>query len=123
MNLRWALVLSGAVGLGLAALLYFLAAQVGGILGVLAPLRAAEIIIFAILLGVALLEMPVMIIGLHTLLGTNLDRRFVYGVNVIYVAFAAFYAVILILLFDESNLSMLLVSLCAVRWLSDWWIR
>ena len=123
MKLRLALVLSGAVGMVLAALLYFLATRVGGILHILVFIREEEIIIFVILLAVALVEMPVMAFGLHTLLGSNMQRRFVYGVNALYVAFAAFYAIILVLLFGESAFSTLLFSLTAVRWLSDWVIK
>ncbi len=121
--MRWPLVLSGAVGIVLAALLYFPATRIGGILRVLVPLREAEIIIFVILLGTALIEMPVMLYGLHVLLNSSVTRRFIYGVNALYVAFAAVYAIILVLLFGESNLSLLLVGLCGVRWLSDWVIR
>ncbi len=123
MRPRPALALSGAVGVALAALVYFLATRVGSVLRSLVALREAEVIIFIILLVISLIEMPVMIFGLRTLFREKVSTLFVYAVNGIYVGFASFYAAILVLLFGESNLSVLLAGLSLARWASDWWIR
>ncbi len=119
---------SGAVGLALAALVYFLAARVVGgilreVLAGLVPLPETQAIVFVILLGFSLLEMPVMIFALRTLHGDKGSQGVFYALNALYVAFASAYAALMVLLFGESSFSELLVGMSAVRWLSAWWIR
>ncbi len=123
MKERQALALSGAAGVALAALVYFLAARMGGWLRSWTSAGQAEVIVFVILLVFALLEIPLMVFGLRTLYREKVSRLFVYVANGFYVAFASFYAAVLVVLFGESNLAMLLVSLSLARWASDWWIR
>ncbi len=123
MKERRALALSGAAGVALAALVYFLAARLGGLLRSWPSVREAEVIVFVILCVFALAEIPVMVFGLRTLYREKVSRIFIYVANGLYVAFAAFYAAVLVVLFGESNLSALLVSLSLARWASDWWIR
>ncbi len=123
MKERPVLALSGAAGVALAALVYFLSTRVGALLRGWVMLRQAEIVIFVILLVFALAEMPVMVYSLRTLFRQKVSRTFVYAVNTLYVAFASFYAAVLVLLFGESNLAALLVGLSLARWVSDWWIR
>ncbi len=119
MRERVILFLSGAVGVALAALVYFVSIQVSGLLGRFVALREAEIIVFIILLGVALVEMPVMVFGLRTLRTQHLSPLLFYGVNALYIAFAAFYALVQVILFGVSTWSSILVGLCLVRWGSD----
>ncbi len=127
MRTRSRLMGSGAVGIALAALVYFLAARADGSLhGVLVgrvPLPVTQAVVFVILLGVSLVEIPVMIFGLRTMCAGKARTAMVYSVNALYVAFASAYALLMVLLFGESNFSALLAGLSAVRWLSDWWIR
>ncbi len=119
MSERFKLFLSGAVGVALAALFYFLAMQVSGLFGQLIAMREAELLIFFILLAFALVEMPVMVFGLRTLRVQHVRPLLFYGVNVVYVAFAAFYALVQVILFGASVWSLVLVALCLVRWGSD----
>ncbi len=114
---------SGAVGVALAALVYFLAARVVGLVHPLVPWREAEGIVFAVLLIVALIEMPTMVVGLRIFATRKVNPAFLYSLNIIYIAFAAVYAGAQVLLFGESTRSLLLLALCALRWASDWWIR
>ncbi len=123
MKERRALIVSGAAGVALAALVYFLTTRVSPFLRGWVLLREAEIIAFVILLVFTLLEIPVMVFGLRTLYREKVNRTFFYAVNGFYVAFASFYAAVLVLLFGESGFSALLVSLSLARWASDWWIR
>ncbi len=119
MSERLKLFLSGAVGVALAALVYLLSMQVTGLFGQLVALRQAELVIFIILLVFALVEMPVMVFGLHTLHVKRVRPLMFYGVNILYVSFAAFYALVQVLLFGPSMWSAVLVGLCLVRWGSD----
>ncbi len=120
MRARGILFLSGAVGVALAALLYFLAMQIAVMIGPLLPLRAVEIVVFVILIGVALVEMPVMIFGLRTMRTQRVPSLLFYAVNAFYIAFAAIYALVQAVLFGPSVWSLVLVALCLVRWGSDW---
>ncbi len=120
MNERLKLFLSGAVGVALAALVYFVAMQASGLLGQLIAVREAELLIFFILLAFALVEMPVMVFGLRTMRAQRVRPLLFYGVNVVYVGFAAFYALVQVVLFGASVWSLVLVGLCLVRWGSDW---
>jgi hypothetical protein len=119
----YTMMISGAVGTGLAALLYFLATRLGGALRAFVPTPEAQVVIFVILLVIALAEMPITVFALRTLRASTVSRLMLHTLNGGYVAFAAVYAAVLVLLFSVSAFSALLVSLTAVRWVSDWWIR
>jgi hypothetical protein len=114
--------LSGAVGILLAALVYFLAKRANGALSMVIPVREAEIVIFAVLLMISLLEMPVMIVGLRQLRAASVSRVLAYAANTFFVAFAAVYAALQVLFFGESNYSDLLAGLSVLRWLGGLWI-
>ncbi len=112
------ILISGAAGILLAALIYLLSISTGGLLRSLA-LPAAEFLVFAVLFVVALVEMPVMLFALRTLDARRLPPLLLYGVNMGYIAFASVYALIQVALFGESTWSLALVALSLVRWASD----
>ncbi|MGB8646428.1 MAG: hypothetical protein WCF84_14410 [Anaerolineae bacterium] len=112
------ILISGAAGILLAALIYFLSIPMGGLLRFLV-LSDAEFYVFVVLFAVALVEMPVMVLALRVMRSRRMPPFLVYGANAGYVAFAAVYALIQVAFFGESTWSMVLVALCIVRWASD----
>ena len=122
MNARLILWLSGAVGILFAALIYFAALQVRGVLGGWVPFPLARLVIFFILFAVSLAEILVMTFALRKLWQTRIPKL-IYVVNVLYVAFAAVYAAVFLVLVDDPNLGAVLASLSFVRWASDFWVR
>ncbi len=119
---RSAMAVSGAVGILLAALIYFLASRLSGAFGPFVPMREAEVVVFTILFVVSLLEMPMMVFGLRQLRRAKINSLLVCSVNSFYVAFAAVYASVQVLLFGGSNLAALLAGLSLVRWISTSWM-
>ena len=117
------LLLSGAVGVALAALIYFAASNVRGALSFLLPLPFTGLVIFLILFAVSSLELIMMVAGLRILKASGFRMEFIYALNALYVAFAAVYAALFLVLVGESNLGLLLAALSLVRWASDFWIR
>ncbi len=111
---------SGAVGVPLAAPIYILAMIAGGPIVPLA--REAEPVMFVVLLVAALVEMPVMVFALRTLARQNSRPYLLHGLNVVYVSFAGVYAALQVLLFGQSGFSEVLLGLTFVRWLSGWLI-
>ena len=117
---RAAILLSGAVGVPLAAPIYILAMIAGGPIIPL-PGEAAPVM-FVVLLAAALVEMPVMVFALRTLARQSTSPAFLLGLNVVYVSFAGVYAALQVLLFGRSGFSEVLLGLTFVRWLSGWLI-
>ena len=109
------LAFSCLAGLVLAALIYSAATRAGGAIGSLFPIHEAEIVTFTILLTVSVVEMPLMLFGLRHLRSTNTSNTLVNLVSMIFIAFSAIYASIQVLLFGESNYSMLLAGLSLAR--------
>lgn len=122
MPTRIFLLLSGAVGLVLAALLYFIALNVQGWLNFLIFVPDAGIVFFLLLLGVALLEIGVMLFGLQRI-ASGLPNVVLYGVAAGYVAFAGVYALLYALLVIDERGIQFLAALAVVRWLTLWFIR
>ncbi len=120
---RQGIAVSGAVGVLLAALIYFLAPR-GQLLQRFPTIPDwAELALFILLLGISLAELPVMFVGIRTFGRGGMNRYLIYSINVVYVAFAAVYAAILLLLFGDSAFTALLAGLSLIRWATDWWIR
>lgn len=119
---RSAMVLSGAVGILFAALIYLLATRLAGALGPLVPIRQAQWVVFAILFAVSFLEMPVMLFGLRRLRASKMRRVLFCSANTMYVAFGGVYAAVQVLLFGESNLTAVLAGLSLVRWITGSWM-
>ncbi len=116
------LAVSGAFGILLAGLVYSLAGRGAAALSAFIPPQA-EPFIFAFLLLFSLAEIPMMVLGLRTLARQQIHRAVIYSANAGYVAFAAVYSAILIVLCGQSILTALLAGLCAARWISSQWIR
>jgi len=117
MRARILLLLSGAAGLVLAALLYFLAALAQGALSFLILIPSTGIVIFALLLFVACVEILVMTAALARL-GASLPSKLLYLVAAGYVAFASAYAIVYALLVPDLRGVQILAALCLARWLT-----
>ncbi len=115
--------LSGATGVALSGLVYALAGCSGLTLKGRVDLGIIEPFVLLGLLAISLLEIPVMVFGLRTMAKGKPQSPFFYAINAFYVSFAAFYALILIVLFGDSVQAGLLAALSLARWASDWWIR
>lgn len=113
---RVGLVGCGAAGMVLAALFYFVAAQVQGALAFLLMTREAGIVIFAIFLGVSLVEIGVMPIALRRL-AVRLPPKLWCVTAAGYVAFAGVYAIGYALLVEDARGIQILSALAGVRWL------
>ncbi|MBI4673877.1 MAG: hypothetical protein HY741_19700 [Chloroflexi bacterium] len=117
MHARFFLLLSGAAGLGLAALLYFLAALAPGVLSFLILIPAAGIVILVLLVFVSLIEIVVMTTALVRL-APHLPNPLLYVFAMGYVAFAGVYAQLYALLVPDVRGIQILAALCLVRWLT-----
>lgn len=117
------MIVSGAAGLVVAALIYFGALGLRGALSGILPNGLAGTIIFFILLVVSILEIGVMVLALRQMLSARLEREFIYALNLIYVAFASVYAAIFLILVGDTSLGVVLAGLSLVRLLSDFWIQ
>ena len=115
MNARILLLLFGAAGIVLAALLYFLATLAQGALSFLILIPAAGIVIFVLLLCISLVEIVVMTIAL-TRLATSLPNNLLNLIAMCYVAFASMYALVYALLVPDLRGIQILAALCVVRW-------
>jgi hypothetical protein len=114
--------LSGAAGILFGAFIYLIAARIGEMLGPLMPFRDAAFVLFLLLFAISVVEMPVMLFGLRHMRAAKMNNALIHGLNTIFVAFAAVYAGIQVILFGESNLSLLLVGLSLARWAAGSWI-
>lgn len=86
------------------------------------PLVTASI--FAFLLLLALLEVPMMVFGLRQMArSASTPRRLLQVMFAIYVAFAAFYASLFVLLTAQIAWGLVIVAVCVLRWLSGRWVR
>ncbi|HZQ06269.1 MAG TPA: hypothetical protein VFD70_06780 [Anaerolineae bacterium] len=122
MNARLSLLLFGAAGLLVAALLYFITAQIRGALSFVILTPEAGIVIFAILLFISLAEIVVMIFTLNRL-ARQLPPRLLNLLATIYVAFAGVYALFYAVLANELRGIQLLAALSFLRWLTLFAIR
>lgn len=122
MNARALLLLSGAVGLGLAALFYLLSRAVQGTLSFLLLLPQAAIVIFVVLFLVSLVEIAVMVWALQRV-EPQVPFWALGLLAAAYVAFAGVYAFgYALFAFDVRGIQ-LLAALAFVRWLSLLLIR
>ena len=113
---------AGAAGVILAALFYLPVSTYGGILAGFNPGPVEEITFF-LLLALCLGELPLMAFGLRAMFSrAAVPSRIAHGAFGLYVAFAAIYAGIQVLLFGASIYSHALVGTCIIRWFSGFWI-
>jgi hypothetical protein len=116
------MMLSGAAGIILAALVYYAISDSGGIL---LPYfgKTAEAIVFLLLFAFSLLELPLMAFGLRTMQKTFAVNRAIASVSFgAYVGFAGIYAGIQAGLFGATFFSHALVATSLLRWLTGFWI-
>lgn len=93
---RRRIVLSGLAGLLASGLLAAVAAWLvrSGIITPLLPYRAVTLLLVLILGGFSLVEIPVMVLAMQRLAAERRDNRgIVWGLNTLYVFFAAVYGV------------------------------
>lgn len=121
MSRRFAVLLTGAAGLVLAALFYLVAAELDGALRVLVMIPDAGIVLFLILLGISLLEIAVMIYALASL-APRLPLMFLCVVCGGYVAFAGVYALLYGLFVPDLRGMQALAGLAFVRWVTLWFL-
>lgn len=123
-NLRRDLFLSGSLGLLIGASVYAGASA----LSVRIPILLQGIIVLAmalvIFLALALLEIPLMVFGLRQMArSTTTPRRVVLVTFGIFVAFAAVYASLFVLLTGQITLGLVIVAVCVARLGSGVWVR
>ena len=119
------LVLSGIAGLILGLIVFLAANCVKNYIPFLAPSFLATLIVFAILILIAFLEMPMMVFALRKMAqSATMPRGVIVGVFLFYVAFAAVYASMHVLLTGDNYFyfGTLLAALGLVRLASGMWI-
>ena len=117
MRARLGFILSGAVGLVLTALLYFLAVFLHGMLGFLVLIPQYSIVLFIIVLFFAFAETIVMALGLKRLMW-RLPNRILNFFAAGYVGFEGVYALLYALFVNDMLGVQLLAALSIVRWLA-----
>jgi len=114
MRARIELMLCGAAGMALAALLYWLALRAQGVLSFLLFSSAANFVIFWILLLVSLAEIFVMTVGLRRL-AARLPARLLCLIAGGYVSFAGVYALLYALFVPDLRGIQILAALGLAR--------
>lgn len=107
--------IAGAVGVLIGMGIYLIAsaasAQIGGVIQ--NPVGIG--VVFVILLGFALAEIPLMVFGLTKIAASTTPRAFLLGTHLVYVTFASVYASIFIVLTAQAGLGGILIAILAVR--------
>lgn len=105
----------GAAGLGIAALFYFVALQVLGMLEYLPPIPEAGIVVFLLILGVALLESGAVILVLIRL-ATLAHSILLFWITAGFVGFAGVYTLAYGLFASDVRGVQVFAGLAVVRW-------
>lgn len=118
------LILAGLIGLLVGAALYAGASALSTRIPLLVQGALFATIVFAFLLLLALLEVPMMVLGLRQMArSASPPRRLVCVTFAIYVAFAAFYASLFVLLTGQIVWGLAIVAVCLVRLVSGRWVE
>ena len=118
------LVLSGLCGLIVAGFVFLAASGVAGYMPWSIQDALIEALVFALLLLVTVVEMPMMIIAMRQMVhNASTPRAVVLGTNVGYVAFASVYAAVFLLITGESRWALLLAALSFLRFASGVLVR
>ncbi len=118
------LALTGLVGLFGGAALYAGASALCTRIPILITSTLIAAMVFAFLLLLALLEVPMMVFGLRQMArSASTPRRLLLTVFAIYVAFAAFYASLFVLLTGQIAWGLGIAAVCVVRWGSGKWVK
>ncbi len=114
--MKGSLLIAGIVGLLLSAAIYWGGSIVARRIPILVTSPVGAGIVFALLLAVALAEMPIMIFGLRQMARSlNTPRPALNGTFVIYVTFAAVYAAAFVLVTGQFAWGLVLAALSLVR--------
>jgi hypothetical protein len=118
------LALTGLVGLFGGAALYAGASALSTRIPILVTSTLIAVIVFAFLLLLALLEVPMMVFGLRQMArSASTPRRLLLAAFAIYVAFASFYASLFVLLTGQIAWGLGIAAVCVVRWGSGQWVK
>jgi hypothetical protein len=118
------LALTGLVGLFGGAALYAGASALSTRISILAQGAVVAAIVFAFLLLLALLEVPMMLFGLRQMArSASTPRRLLLATFGIYVAFASFYASVFVLLTGQIAWGLGIAVVCVARLGSGIWIE
>ncbi len=116
------LAISGLLGLLIGGMIFYAAVSVSSGLPRLIENAVVAGILCLILLGVAVVEIPLMSFGLKQMARGKTPRALVVAVFLIYVTFASVYASILVLLTGAFLLSVGLAGLALVRYATGIWV-
>ncbi len=117
--MRRGFVVSGLIGLAVAAAIYFGAGTVASRIPILVQGRIGAIVVFVILLAISLAEMPMMLFGLRQMARSpSTPRALLIGTYTIFVIFASVYASVFVLLTAEFALGLVLAAMCVARFAS-----
>lgn len=117
--------ISGILGLVLGLFIFFFANWLKTFIPILVADFITTLVVFAILLIIALIEMPMMVFAIRLLSNTTISRRVVDSAFLFYVSFASIYALIFILFAgnDYPYFGTMLAALGLVRFVSGIFLR
>ena len=112
------------LGLAIAGFIFVGASSIGPNLPGLIQDTVVKAVVFAFLLFIAVVEMPLMVIGMRQMVRSpSTPRAIVLGTNAGYVAFASVYAAAFLLITRESAWAFFLVALSLLRFASGVLVR
>jgi hypothetical protein len=118
------LALSGLLGLIMAGFVFLAASGIAGFLPWLIHDALVMGLVFALLLLVTVVEMPMMIMAMRQMVhSASTPRAVVLGTNVGYVAFASVYAAVFLLITGENRWACILAALSILRFASGVLVR
>ncbi len=117
------LAMAGLIGLAIGGMIFYAASSLSAGLPRLVEGTIGVGLLFLVLLGIAVAEIPMMSLGLRQMAQGKTPRGLVVAVFLIYVTFASVYASILILLTGAFLLSAGLAGLALVRFATGAWVR
>jgi hypothetical protein len=122
--LRRDLLWTGIIGLLGGVALYAGASVLSTRIPILVQGTLFAAMVFACLLLLALLEVPMMVFGLRQMArSASTPRRLLLATFVIYVAFAAFYASMFVLLTGQIAWGLGIAAVCLLRLVSGRWVE
>jgi hypothetical protein len=123
-NVKRDLILAGTTGLLIGAGIYAGACALSARIPILFPSPISVTISFALLLLLALIEIPMMVFGLRQIARScATPRRLLLATFGFYVAFASVYASACVMLTGQIALGLGIVALCLVRLVSGIWVK
>lgn len=118
------LVLSGLLGLAIAGFVFLAANGITAYMPWLIQDALLVALVFALLLLVTVVEMPMMIMAMRQMVhNASTPRAVLLATNVGYVAFASVYAAVFLLITRENRWAILLAALSVLRFASGVLVR